>query len=108
MKTLDFCKNDVSYRSNLDNENTIKRLSIGPGIQTSINRDIVLETLKMGDIFPTYYSMNNLPLDVFYKAETPSELIVININDLYDILKVDIINIGHIYKYSKLFKTISR
>jgi hypothetical protein len=42
----------------------------------------------MGDIFPPYYSMNNIPLDVFYQAETPCEVIVININDLYDILKV--------------------
>ena len=67
----------------------------------------MLETLKMGDIFPTYYAMNNLPLDVFYKAETPCEVIAININDLYDILKVKIINLGHIYKYSKLFKAIS-
>jgi hypothetical protein len=62
----------------------------------------------MGDIFPPYYSMNNLPLDVFYRAETPCEVIAININDLYDIVKVILIYPGCLHKHSKLCKTLSR
>jgi hypothetical protein len=88
MKTLDFNKNDNNFRNSLDNENLINRLSQGPSDTSSISRDIVLETMKMGDIFPAYYSINNIPLDVFFKGETPCEVIAININDLYDILKV--------------------
>ncbi len=42
----------------------------------------------MGDLFPTYYSMNNKPLDISFIAESPCELIAININDIYDIIKV--------------------
>lgn len=97
MKTLDFEKSDNNMKSSLDKEDLIQRLSQGPNDGPPIYRDIILETMKMGDIFPAYYSINNLPLDVFYKAETPCEVIAININDLYDILKVKIINSGCIY-----------
>jgi hypothetical protein len=96
MKTLDFQKNDNNFRNSLNNENVIHRLSLGPSDLSSLSRDIALETMKMGDIFPAYYSMNNIPLDVFYKAETPCEVIAININDLYDILKVRLNYIGRL------------
>ena len=57
---------------------------------TNINeKDITLETLKMGDIFPSYHAVNNLYLDVFYEAESPCELIVIKLNDLQEIITVN-------------------
>jgi hypothetical protein len=49
---------------------------------------VTLETLKMGDIFPVYYTVNHQYLDVKYIADSPCELIVMKVTDMQEIIPV--------------------
>lgn len=49
-------------------------------------QEIVLETLRIGDIFPAYYTVTGAKLDVTYTSETPSDLILIKLHDLCDMV----------------------
>ncbi len=74
----------------INSEKLVDILSSGPTEDDKqsnnvISKNITLESLKMGDIFPSYFSFNNLPLDVYYEAENPCELIVIKLSDLQEI-----------------------
>jgi CRP-like cAMP-binding protein len=82
---------DLKFLKEINEEKLIDILSQGPTEEDFANnniieRDITLENLKMGDIFPSYYSSNNVALDVYYEAENPCELIVLKLNDLNDIV----------------------
>jgi hypothetical protein len=52
-------------------------------------RDITLETLKMGDIFPVFYTVNGQMMDVSYLADSPCELIVMKLTDMQEIIPVN-------------------
>jgi CRP-like cAMP-binding protein len=78
---------DLKILKELNDEKLIELLSKGPSRddyenQNTLTKNITLETLKMGDIFPSYYCVNNMNLDVYYEAESPCDLIAIKINDL--------------------------
>lgn len=51
-----------------------------------VEKEVLVETLRIGDIFPSYYSVNGIKLDVKFTTETPCELILIKIHDLIDML----------------------
>lgn len=71
----------------------IEILSMGPSeedirSENYVKRDIGLETLKAGDIFPCYFSINNLSLTVDFISESPCEIIVIKLSDIQELLPV--------------------
>ena len=51
-------------------------------------KELQLETLKMGDIFPSYHISKFITLDVEFVAESPVELISLRIGDLNDAIPV--------------------
>ena len=51
-----------------------------------ISKEITLETLKIGDIFPSYYAVNGLHLDVNFEADTPCEFIAMKLSDIQEIV----------------------
>ena len=53
---------------------------------TIIDKNITLETLKIGDIFPSYYAINSLYLDVNFEADTPCEFIAMKLSDIQEIV----------------------
>lgn len=55
-----------------------------------ITRELTLETLKTGDVFPSYYSLNHLTLDVDFITDSLSELFCFKISDLEEIIPVRI------------------
>ena len=75
----------------LENEKILDILSIGPTEEEKNNgeyltRDITLETLKIGDIFPSYYSLNGLYLDVTFEADNPCDIIVVKLMDIQELI----------------------
>ncbi len=71
----------------INSDKLIDILSLGPSKEDYKNnncqsKNITLETLKMGDIFPSYYCVNDLPLDVYYEAESPCDIIAIKLSDM--------------------------
>ncbi len=71
----------------------IEILSLGPSRddiikEKYIKKDIILETLKIGDIFPAYFCINNLFLDIDFITESPSEIIKMKISDIQELLPV--------------------
>ena len=86
---IDF--NDLNNRQQIENEKIIDQLSAGPSYDdlekgNYISKDITLETLKIGDIFPSYYAVNSLLLDVSFEADTPCEFITMKLTDLQEIV----------------------
>ena len=86
---LDF--NDLNNRQQIEHERTLELLSFGPNEEdikenNFINKNITLEILKLGDIFPSYYAINGLFLDVQFEADNPCELIVIKLSDIQEII----------------------
>jgi hypothetical protein len=72
-------------------------------------REITLETLKLGDIFPVHYTVNGQYLNVKYIADSPCELIVIKLTDMQEIIPVnDLLILGHSNIYENLCKAIPR
>ena len=66
-------------------------LSYGPSEQDMkednyINKEITLEILKIGDIFPAYYACNELYLDVRFESDNPCELIEIDTSNIKEII----------------------
>lgn len=71
----------------------IEVLSIGPSEEdikneNYIKKNIGLETLKTGDIFPCYFCVNNISLSVDFIAESPCEVIIMKISDIQELLPV--------------------
>lgn len=78
-----------------------KTLVKGPSIEeidsgNYIEKEVKLEIMKIGDIFPTYHCVNNINLDISFKAEIPCELILIKVYDLSDM-------IPEAYEFIKLY-----
>ena len=86
---LDF--NDLNNRQQIEHERTLELLALGPNEEdikenNYINKNITLEILKLGDIFPSYYAINGLFLDVQFEADNPCELIVVKLSDIQEII----------------------
>jgi CRP-like cAMP-binding protein len=86
---LDFEK----YRNckELEKEKMKEILSYGPSEldikeDNYINKEITLEILKIGDIFPAYYACNELYLDVRFESDNPCELIEIDTSNIKEII----------------------
>ncbi len=80
---------DIKYLKELNEELILEKLSLGPSEEdlerkNYMVKDIVLEILKMGDIFPTFYTINGIVLDVYFQCESPCELICFKVGDLQD------------------------
>ena len=98
---LDF--NDYNNRIEVENEKILELLSLGPKDEdikedNYINKNITLEILKIGDIFPSYYSSNELYLDVQFESDNPCELIELDISHIKEIIPE---TFEFIKKYSK-------
>ena len=82
---------DIDRIKQLENEKILDILAVGP-TENEINngeyitRDITLETLKIGDIFPSYYSLNGYYLDVTFQADNPCDIIVIKLMDIQELI----------------------
>ena len=66
-------------------------LSFGPSEQDMKEdnyerKQITLEILKIGDIFPSYYACNELYLDVQFESDNPCELIEIDTGNIKEII----------------------
>lgn len=82
---------DLNNRQQHDNDQLLELLSLGPSADdlkegNYITKEITLETLKIGDIFPSYYSINYSYLDVKFIADNPCDLIVIKLSDIQEIV----------------------
>ena len=76
---------------NMEKEKMKEILSLGPSKEdlqedNYINKQITLEILKIGDIFPSYYACNELYLDVQFESDNPCELIEIDIGNIKEII----------------------
>ena len=83
-----------SDKSELFSEDVlINHLCVGP-TENQVNRnkfsirELIIETLKLGDIFPAYFAINNFSLDVDFIAESPVEILTIKLTDLKEIVPV--------------------
>ena len=98
---LDF--NDFNNRQQIEKERLLEVLALGPSDEdikdnNYINKNITLEILKIGDIFPPYYSSNELYLDVQFESDNPCELIELDISNIKEIIPE---TFEFIKKYSK-------
>jgi CRP-like cAMP-binding protein len=93
LKKMSSSFEDIKYFKDINNEKVLETLSNGPSQEdiekgNIFNKDITLESLKMGDIFPAYYAANDKKLDVNYYADSPCDIIALKLNDFKQILKV--------------------
>ena len=98
---IDF--NNYNNRQQIERERILEILSHGPNEQdikeeNYINKNITLEILKIGDIFPAYHSSNELYLDVQFESDNPCELIELDISNIKEIIPE---TFEFIKKYSK-------
>ena len=98
---IDF--NDYNNREQIEKERILELLSHGPSDEdlkeeNYVNKSITLEILKIGDIFPSYYSSNELYLDVLFESDNPCELIELDISHIKEIIPQ---TFEYIKKYSK-------
>ena len=94
---------DYTNRQQLENEKVLELLALGPSEEDMkednfIKKRITLEILKIGDIFPSYYSSNELYLDVQFESDNPCELIELDISHIKEIIPE---TFEFIKKYSK-------
>ena len=83
---------DLNQRQQLENDQLLEILSLGPSAEdlregNYYEKEITLETLKIGDIFPTYYAINSMFLDVKFIADNPCDLIAIKLNDIQELVQ---------------------
>ena len=95
--------NDFNNRQQMEKEKLLELLSLGPSEEdireeNYINKNITLEIIKIGDIFPSYYSSNELYLDIQFESDNPCELIEIDISNIKEIVPE---TFEFIKKYSK-------
>jgi hypothetical protein len=88
-----FYQEKLKILSEINQEKILEVLAKGPTDEdienkNILSRNLVLETLKMGDIFPSYYTLNHITLDVDYITDSPSELICFKLSDLEDLIPV--------------------
>ena len=94
---------DYNNRQQIEKEKLLELLALGPNDEdikedNYIDKNITLEILKIGDIFPAYYSSNELYLDVQFESDNPCELIELDISNIKEIIPD---TFEFIKKYSK-------
>ena len=82
---------DLNSKMQKENDIILEKMSLGPSDEdiennNYINKDLTLETLKIGDIFPSYYTINGMNLDVSFIADNPSDIIIVKLTDIQDIM----------------------
>ena len=82
---------DLNSKMQIENDIILEKMSLGPSEEdiendNYINKELTLETLKIGDIFPSYYTINGLNLDVSFIADNPSDIIIVKLTDIQDIM----------------------
>ena len=82
---------DLNSKMQIENDIILEKMSLGPSEEdiendNYINKDLTLETLKIGDIFPSYYTINGMNLDVSFIADNPSDIIIVKLTDIQDIM----------------------
>jgi cAMP-dependent protein kinase regulator len=82
---------DLNTKLQIENDLILEKMSLGPSNEdieneNYINKDLTLETLKIGDIFPSYYTINGINLDVSFIADNPSDIIIVKLTDIQDII----------------------
>ena len=82
---------DLNSKMQLENDIILEKMSLGPSEEdiendNYINKDLTLETLKIGDIFPSYYTINGMNLDVSFIADNPCDIIIVKLTDIQDIM----------------------
>ena len=82
---------DLNSKMQLENDIILEKMSLGPSEEdiendNYINKELTLETLKIGDIFPSYYTINGINLDVSFIADNPSDIIIVKLTDIQDIM----------------------
>ena len=102
---MDF--NDYTNRQQIEHEKFLEILALGPNDEdfredNYIKKNITLEILKIGDIFPAYYASNELYLDVQFESDNPCELIELDISNIKEIIPE---TFNFIKKYSKPYPT---
>lgn len=95
--------NDCNDRHQIEKEKVLELLALGPNEEdikedNFVDKNITLEILKIGDIFPSYYSSNELYLDVQFESDNPCELIELDISNIKEIIPE---TFEFIKKYSK-------
>lgn len=84
---------DLDKSREFSEDKFIEKLSMGPTEEELRNenylkKDIGLEILKIGDIFPCYFCINNISLTVDFISENPCEVILLRISDIQELLPV--------------------
>ena len=82
---------EYKNQKELERQKMNEILSFGPSDQDLIehnyvNKQITLEILKIGDIFPSYYACNEIYLDVQFESDNPCELIEVDIGNIKEIM----------------------
>ena len=82
---------DLNSKTQKENDIILEKMSLGPSEEdiendNYINKDLTLETLKIGDIFPSYYTINGMNLDVSFIADNPCDIIIVKLIDIQDIM----------------------
>ena len=82
---------EYKNQKELERQKMNEILSFGPSDQdliehNYINKQITLEILKIGDIFPSYYACNEIYLDVQFESDNPCELIEVDIGNIKEIM----------------------
>ncbi len=112
VKTLNLIKDESAFRKTIRKDNNywiehpnisrvfledkfIEKLSFGPSGEDLINenyikKDMELEKLKIGDIFPCYFCINNISLTVDYIPDTSCEVVILKLSDIQELLPVRI------------------
>ena len=88
-----FYQENLKIMGELNQEKILGVLSKGPSLEdlesgNILTRELLLETLKTGDIFPSYYTLNHITLDVDFITDSLSELFCFKISDLEEIIPV--------------------
>ena len=82
---------DLNSKTQKENDIILEKMSLGPSDEdiendNYINKDLTLETLKIGDIFPSYYTINGMNLDVSFIADNPCDIIIVKLIDIQEIM----------------------
>ena len=101
-KSNRYSYDDIKYLKDINEDIILEKLCLGPNEkdiekENFIVKDIVIENLKMGDLFPTFHSVNGMVLDVFYQCESPCELICFKVGDLQDNVQVILVEIFYYF-----------
>lgn len=88
-----FYQENLKILNEINQEKILAVLSKGPtkedrDFNNVITRELTLETLKTGDVFPSYYTLNHITLDVDFVTDSLSELFCFKLSDLEEIIPV--------------------